>query len=146
MKQIIDEYGKAGKLKWVVRSFPLESIHSKAKSEAIAAECAADLGGNEKFWQYVDRLFEITPSNDGFDPAELPKIAEYVGLDKVQFEACLNSGKFDQLIRENIDNGTQSGVMGTPTSIVIGVSGKKSVIPGALRYEEVKKIIDEMLK
>jgi protein-disulfide isomerase len=143
MYQIVDEYG--GKVKWVIRNLPLEELHSKAKTEAIAAECAADLGGNEKFWQYINRLFEITPSNDGLDLAELPKIAEYVGLNKTQFETCLVSGKFDQLIDEEIQDGTNSGAQGTPYSIIIGPKGKKSVIPGALSYKDVKKMIDDIL-
>ncbi len=146
MKQIMEAYGKTGKLKWIMRNFPLEQLHSKAKNEAIATECAANLGGNEKFWQYVDRLFEITPSNNGLDPTELPKIAEYVGLNKTQFATCLTSGKFDQRIKENTENAVQSGGLGTPYSIVIGPDEKKSVIPGALPYEEVKKVIDEALK
>ncbi len=144
MKQVMDEYGKTGKLKWVMRHFPLD-IHPKAKNEAIATECAADLGGKEKFWPYLDRLFEITPSNNGLDPNELPKIAEYVGLDKARFEKCLTSGKFDERVKENSEDALKSGAMGTPYAIVIGPNGKKSAIPGALPYSDVKTIIDEML-
>lgn len=146
MKQIADEYGKTGKLKWVFRNFPLEQLHSKAKNEAIASECAADLGGNDAFWKYVDRVFEITPSNNGLDPLELPKIAEYVGLNKIKFNACLTSGKFDQIIADNIDNGMKSGALGTPYSVLLGPNGKKTTIPGALPYADVKAAIDEMLK
>lgn len=146
MKQIMEEYGKTGKVKWIMRNFPLEQLHSKAKNEAIATECAADLGGNEKFWQYVDRLFEITPGNNGLDPAELPKIAEYVGLNKTQFMTCLTSGKFDQLIANNIEDAMKSGAMGTPFAVVLGPNGKKVAIPGALPYADVKAAIDEMLK
>ena len=146
MKQIMEEYGKAGKVKWVLRHFPLEQLHSKAKNEAIAAECAADLGGNEKFWQYVDRLFEITPGNNGLDPGELPKIAEYVGLNKNQFIACLSSGKFNQHIAESIKDAMNSGALGTPYGVLIGPNGQKSVIAGALSYSETKEKIDEMLK
>ena len=146
MKQIMEEYGKAGKVKWVFRHLPLEQLHSKAKNEAIASECAADIGGNEKFWQYVDRLFEITPSNNGLDPAELPKIAEYVGLNKTQFETCLVSGKFDQLIKEHSEEAMKLGALGTPFAVVLGPNGKKTAIPGALPYSEVKKVIDEILQ
>ena len=146
MKQVMEEYGKAGKVKWVFRHLPLEELHSKSKKEAIATECAAEIGGNEKFWQYVDRLFEITPSNNGLDLLELPKIAESIGLDKTTFEACLNNGKFDPLIKEQAENAMNSGAMGTPFAIVLGPNNKKSVIPGALPYEQVKSIIEEMLK
>lgn len=146
MKQIMDEYGKTGKVKWILRAFPLAQLHSRAKKEAVAAECAADLGGNDIFWKYIDRIFEITPGNNGLNPLELPRAAEYVGLDKTQFTNCLNSGKFDERIEENIENAIKSGALGTPYSVVVGSDGKKIAIPGALPYLDVKKIIDEALK
>jgi protein-disulfide isomerase len=59
MKQVMDEYGKAGKVAWVYRYFPLDQIHPKARKEAEALECAAELGGNDKFWAYTDRIYEI---------------------------------------------------------------------------------------
>lgn len=145
MKQVMDEYGKTGKLKWIVRHFPLESIHPKAKGEAVAAECAADQGGSEKFFAFLDRVFETSPA-EGFDNPDLIKIAEYVGLNKTNFETCLNSGKFDQKIKDTVDVAMQAGVLGTPYSAVLGPNGKNSDIPGALPYSDVKKVIDEMLK
>ena len=57
MKQIIEEYGKDSRVAWVYRHFPLDSLHSRARKEAEASECAAELGGNEKFWAYIDPLF-----------------------------------------------------------------------------------------
>lgn len=146
MKQIMNEYGPSGKVKWILREFPLPQLHSKSKNEAVAAECAAELGGNDAFWKYLDRIFEITPSNNGLDPAELPKIAEYVGLEKTKFETCLASGKFDQLINEESQDAVNSGAQGTPYSVIVGSNGQKSVIPGALPYEQVKQAIEEMLK
>jgi len=144
MQQIMNDYGKTGKVRWVFRHFPLDN-HPKARNEAIATECAAELGGNDAFWKYLDRIFEITPSNNGLDPAKLPKIAEYVGLDKIKFAACLASGKFDQKIAESSQDAMKSGAQGTPYGVLIGLNGKKSVIPGALPYSDVKKAIDEML-
>src|SRR3989338_8105483 len=61
MKQAMDEYGKDGRIAWVYRHFPIDSLHSKARKEAEALECAGELGGNEGFWKYVDRVMEITP-------------------------------------------------------------------------------------
>src|SRR3989338_2531696 len=66
MQQVMSEY--SGQVAWVYRHFPLDSLHSKARKEAEASECAAELGGNDGFWAYVDKLFEITPSNNGLDP------------------------------------------------------------------------------
>lgn len=71
MMQAMDEYGKQGKVAWVYRHFPLDAIHSKARHEAEAIECAGELGGNDKFWEYVNTLYKITPSNNQLDPTLL---------------------------------------------------------------------------
>jgi protein-disulfide isomerase len=119
MKQIMDEYGKAGKVAWVYRHNPIDQLHSKARAEAVALECANELGGNDKFWEYTDRIYEITPANNGLNLAELPKIAEYVGLDVTKFNTCLTSGKYDAKIQADLDNAQATGGNGTPWSVII---------------------------
>jgi len=104
LKKIMEDYGKDGKIAWVYRHFPLESIHSKAPKEAEASECAAELGGNAKFWSYVDRLYQVTPSNNGLDLKMLPKIAEDIGIDRGNFENCLASGKHAQKVSDQSDD------------------------------------------
>lgn len=136
MKQVIDTFGKEGKVRWVYRHFPIDALHSKSRKEAEATECAAEIGGNEKFWQYLDRLYEITPSNNGLKADELPKIAGYVKIDKVKFEKCLASGKYAKKVRDDEQDGIDSGVVGTPRTIVITKNGKKFPINGALPFLE----------
>lgn len=143
--QVAEEYGKNGKVMTVFRHFPLDSLHQKSRKEAEASECAADLGGNEKFWQYVNRVFEITPANDGLDPAELPKIAEYVGLDKNKFIECLNSGKFAGRVQENLDDAIASGGEGTPYFVIINKNGEKYPFSGYLPFQQLKIILDQLL-
>ena len=146
MKQIINEYGKDGKVAWVYRHFPLDQLHSKARKEAVALECANELGGNDKFWEYTDRLYEITPANNGLDLAELPKIAEYVGLDKAKFSTCLASTKYDKHIQDEVENAQATGGNGTPWSIVVAKNGKKYPISGAQPYTSIKQMIDSALQ
>jgi len=145
MNKIMNDYGKNGKVAWVYRHFPLDAIHSKARKESEALECANEQGGNSKFWDYLDRLFEVTPSNDGLDLAQLPKIAEYVGLDSAKFKECLGSGKYAKVIGDDLLDGMNAGVQGTPHSIIISKSGKKTDISGAQPYESVKAAIDKAL-
>ncbi|RJQ32269.1 DsbA family protein [Candidatus Parcubacteria bacterium] len=146
MNQILDEYGKSGKVAWVYRHFPLDSIHSKARKEAEALECAGELGGNAKFWAYLDEIFAVTPSNDGLDLAELPKIAQKIGLDKNSFTNCLDSGRHAKNVEDDLQDGISAGARGTPYSVVLTKSGKKFVINGAQPYENVKAILDQALK
>lgn len=146
MQQVMDEYGKDNKVAWVYRHFPLDQLHQKARKEAEATECAAELGGNDKFWAYLDRLMEVTPANDGLDPAELPKIAQYVGLDTARFNECLSSGKYAEKIEEHVQDAVATGGNGTPWSIVVAKNGKKYPLSGAQPYESVKQLIEIALK
>jgi protein-disulfide isomerase len=119
LNRLVDEYGKDGKFAWAYRHFPLDGLHKKARKEAEATECAADLGGNNKFWEYTNALYQKTTSNDGLDLAELPKIAVQVGLDKTAFENCLNSGKFANEVEKDAKEAVMLGGNGTPYSIFI---------------------------
>lgn len=144
MHQIMDAYGKDGKVAWIYRHFPIESLHPKAPKEAEAAECAYELGGNEKFWAYVDRVFEITPSNNGLLASELPNIAEYVGLDRDSFASCLGSGRHGTRVASDTEDAKNAGAEGTPHSILI-VRGKFYPIGGALPFIQVKAMVEEAI-
>ncbi|MDO8604345.1 MAG: thioredoxin domain-containing protein [bacterium] len=145
MQRIMSEYGDSGKVAWVYRHFPLDR-HPKAPKEAEATECAFKQGGNAKFWEYLNKVFEITPANDGLDPAELPKIAKELNLDVTAFNKCLASGEMKARIDRDIASGQKASVSGTPYSIIL-VNGKPvSSINGAQPYEVVKSQIDALLK
>lgn len=146
MREVMGEYESTGQVAWVYRHFPLDSLHRKARAEAVALECAGDQGGNDAFWKYADRLYEITPSNDGLDAAELPKIAAFVGLDTAAFTTCLSSGKYDAHIEAEAQNALETGGQGTPWSILITKDGKKVPISGAQPFESVNMLIQLALR
>lgn len=144
MKEILRTYGND--VAWVYRHFPIKNLHSRAPKEAEATECAYELGGNQAFWNYIDKLFETTNSNDSLDPSELPKIAVAVGLDAVAFNNCLSSGKYTEFVNKSIEEAVKSGARGTPYSIIISKGGEeKAVINGAEPIEMVKAKIDALL-
>lgn len=144
LKRIVAEY--PGKVAWVYRHFPIDDIHPRARKEAEATECAAELGGNAKFWAYLDRLFEITPSNNRLDPAQLQRIAEYVGLDRAKFEQCLQSGRHAQRVQDDLDDAFAAGGQGTPHTVVVAPNGRKFAILGAQPYASVKLVVDIALQ
>lgn len=148
MKQIMDEYGESGKVAWVYRHFPLEQLHPlKAQREAVATECANEQGGNDAFWKYTDRFFELTPSNNQTDiDTVLPQIAKEIGLDMAKFNECLSSTRYDEHIESEVQNAVATGGNGTPWSIVVAEGGKKYPLSGAQPYEAVKQLIEIALK
>ncbi len=142
MNQVMNEYGKDGKVAWVYRHFPIDQLHPEARKQSEATECANELGGNDKFWEYLDRVYEVTPSNNGLRLTELPKIAEFVGLDVVKFNACLESGKYAAHVESDYQDAGATGGNGTPWSIVVDKNGKKYPLSGAQPYEALKQLID----
>src|SRR3989344_5067444 len=143
MKQVMAEYGESGKVAWIYRHFPLDSIHSKARPEAVASECANELAGNDGFWKFMDRFFELTPSNNKTDiETIIPQIAKEMGLNSGEFASCRASGRYDKHIQEDLENGTLTGGSGTPWSVVIGKNNKKYPLSGAQPYSSVKQLID----
>lgn len=145
MRQIKSAYGD-DQVAWVYRQFPLDQLHSQARQESVASECAAELGGNGAFWKFADRFFELTPSNDQTDiETVLPKIAKEIGLNATAFTSCLTSGKYDNHIEEDVQGAVTTGGNGTPWSILVTANGKKVPISGAQPYEQIKAAIDAAL-
>jgi len=143
--QIENDYIKTGKVRYVLREFPLESIHPQAVKAAEAAGCAGDQG---KYWEMHDRLFA---NQNALAPAQLPNHAEAVSLDAGKFKACLDSGKFTAKVRKDLNDAQKYGVTGTPT-FFIGLTDPKGSeikavrkIVGAQSYAAFKDAIDTLL-
>lgn len=135
-----------GQLAWVYRHFPLDQLHSKARKEAEATECAAELGGNDGFWKLTDKIYEVTPSNNGLDLSTLPDLAAQIGLDKTKFKACLDSGKYAQRVESDYRSGIKAGVQGTPGNILLDTkTGESLLVPGAVPFEQLKEAIESLL-
>jgi protein-disulfide isomerase len=116
-KEIVEKYG--GKVNWVFRNFPLEFHDPAAQREAEAAECVAQLGGNDAYWRYADMIYSRTSSNGkGVPQGELPTMAASIGVDKSKFVACLDSGRTGARVKEDLAEGVAIGINGTPGNIL----------------------------
>jgi protein-disulfide isomerase len=144
MKQVMNDYGADGKVAWVYRNFPLESLHPNAPKLALAAECVASLGGNDAFWKFGDQIFEGRAVNEPTNPANLPTYAANAGVDKTKFNDCVNAGTFTKKVADDVQAALKTGARGTPYSILIA-GGQQGVINGAQPYATVKQMIDTVL-
>ena len=142
MKQILSSYGT--KVAWVYRYFPL-SIHPNTKNEALALECASQIGGNSAFWKYLDSAFSVT-----VDPAQsnsiLTGFAKAQGLDENLFATCLKADSTSKRVQSDADEAASIGAQGTPFTILVNKAGKQVILPGAYPLEDVKKAIDSLMK
>jgi protein-disulfide isomerase len=148
MPQIEQDYINTGKVKYVFRNLPLESIHPFAIKAAEAADCAGEQG---KFWQMHRRLFS---NQEALGPADLQVHAQSVGLDLMKFNQCLSGGSHAHSIRKEAEDAFSAGIQGTP-AFVIGVRNEKdpsdpnikvvSIISGAQPYSVFKEAINNLL-
>ena len=141
--QLDREYISLGKVRYVFRHFPLESIHAQALKAGEAAECAAAQG---KFWEMHDRLFA---NQQALMPADLVEHAEALSLDETRFAACL-AGEMTARVRADLAIGRQAGVTATP-HFFVGVTipgGKIKVVhkvSGAMPFATFKSTIERLL-
>jgi protein-disulfide isomerase len=145
MPQIMDEYVKSGKVKYVLREFPLESIHPLAFKASEAAMCAGDQG---KYWEMHDRLFA---NQNALAAAQLPGHAEAVGLDAGKFKSCLDGGKYTAKVRKDLGDAQKAGATGTPTFFIgrtdpngTDVRSVRKLV-GAQPYAAFKDALDTLL-
>lgn len=139
------EYIKTGKVKYVVRDFPLASIHNNAFKAAEAAHCAGEQG---KYWEMHTRLFA---NQRALGLGDLPAHAQALRLDMPGFQQCLESGRYTGAIRQVMADGQQAGVTGTP-AFLLGVTEPNNsrvkvlrVITGAQPYAAFQAAINSLL-
>jgi protein-disulfide isomerase len=143
--QIDKDYIRTGKVKYFFRNLPLTQGHPNAFRAAEAAHCAAEQG---KFWEAHDRFFA---NQDTLNPNDWPQHAHALGLNTEKFTQCLESGKYDDEINQDIDDAQRVGINGTP-AFLIGVAEPNSskvkvskIMMGAETYDSFKKALDEQI-
>jgi protein-disulfide isomerase len=121
-----------GKIRFVFRHYPL-SFHQKAPKAAEAAACADEQG---QFWKFHDALF----SSQELEVDALKLQAKASGLDEKKFDACLDSGHGQAVVKRDLADGQLAGVSGTPAFFINGV-----MLSGAQPEEAFRKVIDQEL-
>jgi protein-disulfide isomerase len=133
LQKVLAEY-PAEKVRFVMRNFPLVTIHENAYTAALAAN-AADAQG--KFFEYTEVLYR---NQSALDIESLKKYAGEAGLNLRQFELDLQSEKTSAALRRDMTDGKSYGVTGTPTIFVNGVKVRVITADG------FREAIDKALK
>lgn len=139
--QIKKDYIDTGKAKLAYRHYPLP-FHQNAQKAAESSECANYQGA---FWEYHDLLFQKQTEWENQSATDATKsfesYATEIGINTSQFQTCLSSSKFANVVAEDLNDGQKAGVSGTPTLFVNG-----KAIVGAQPFSAFKSAIDEELK
>jgi protein-disulfide isomerase len=109
----VESYVESGTLRIEWRDFPY--LGQESVSAALAARAAQEQG---KFWEYHDLLYEN--QSGGFSHERLVEMAREAGLDIEEFEADLTSGRYEEAVARDFQEGQRRGITGTPTFVING--------------------------
>ena len=134
-------YIDTGKLRYVVRDFPL-SFHADAMRAAQAAHCA---GAQGQYWPMRNALIS---NQSNLSEDALLGYAQGLKLDMTVFRPCLTSSNYLAEIQRSMEEASIIDISGTPSfvlgkSVPDGVAGAK--IEGAQPYAAFETKIKELL-
>jgi len=112
------DYIQKGTVNFIYRDFPIQN-HLNAMPAAIASECADDQG---KFWEYHDILFQRQSMWKVLEMEfALDTFKEYaleLELNQEDFDYCLDSEKYLDEVKQDLIDGQNNKVSGTPTFFI----------------------------
>jgi len=143
---IEENYIDTGKIKFVYKDLPLDSLHPNARAAHIAAECADEQG---KFWKYHDVLFKKQPQWSNLASSKLQnKFTEFatnMGLKAAKFKSCMQSPNIADEVNKDTLDAFSYGVTGTPTFFIGNEENGFVKLVGAQPYQTFQAVIDSRL-
>jgi protein-disulfide isomerase len=138
--EIKKQYIDAGKVRFISRDYPLE-FHPYAMKAAQATHCA---GEQDKFWQMKDALMTNSAS---LTPDLITSLARDNGVDMTKFQSCMDSGKYQDVIKNELAAANAIGINGTPSFVIGKVTGDTLdglLIVGAQPFGEFDRVFKEL--
>lgn len=125
LPRLLTEMIDTGRARYVIKDFPLDSIHPEARAAAVAARCAGD---QDAYWEMHDALFARQGEWAGLGAGAndvFTNLASELALDVTAFTECVAGGRHAAVVQANQDEGIALGVTGTPAFFINGfpVSG-----------------------
>jgi protein-disulfide isomerase len=145
--QIVEEFVEAGKIRYVMREFPLTAIHPQARRASQAALCA---GKQDKYW---DMRARILKNRDKLGDEDLTAYAQATGVDMEQWAGCLETNLYAEKVEADLKDGARLGIQGTP-AFVLGLTDPgdpdkiraMNLIEGAYPFEAFEQAINDLLE
>ena len=112
---------------------------------AMASQCANEQG---KFWEFHDALYDNQgAANSGWVKKDnLKNLASDLGLDRNEFDSCLDENRFLSLVNDDLAMARELGFDGTPAFLIISNEDTTAVaITGAQPFSTFQKVLDEKI-
>jgi protein-disulfide isomerase len=130
---------EANLIRYVYRSAG-EFLGPESANAAEAAYCAGD---QDKFWEMHDAIYNnfSNGNSGGYSDKRLVGMAELIGADGGDLQACLDSDKYLEQIAADQEYATaEVGIRGTPSIVINGV-----LYDGDLSFQAIQNEIQAQL-
>ena len=137
LPEIKKNYIDTGKVRFIYRDFPLDSL---ATAAAMLAHCA----GGERYFGFLDVLFRSQKAwaRSTNPRQELGRLARFANVTTAQFDACLKNRALLKAIQDRARAGEKSHTIQSTPTIIVG----DRKVEGAAPFKELKVIIDAALQ
>jgi protein-disulfide isomerase len=124
LKKLRVEY--KDKVQFAYRHFPLP-FHKQASSIAEAVECARD---QNKFWELQSIIYQ---KQEVLEVGDILRAADEAGVENMgDFKSCWDGGKYKARVQNDLKEGAQMGIQGTPTFIIGSFDAETDTISGEM--------------
>ena len=160
--QVLQKKYTKGEIGIVYRHFA-QSYHDKAPNEINASLCTRELYGQNVYINFINRIYAVTPANNGLNQALLPDIANFAvdeakqnkqdykkDFNKEEFVACVSAKVYNNEFQTDTKDAIEAGLDGTPYTLILYRDGNDHIIinkiSGAKEVGYFEKIINSLLK
>lgn len=119
---ILKDYVETGKVRFTYSPFSFLGQGQAWDESVKAAEAAYCANDQQKFWEYRDMVFvNHNGENLGaYSKERLVAFAKEIDLDMDAFNACFNSGKYNQQVQDDNQFASEQGATYTPSFLIDG--------------------------
>ncbi|HET6446013.1 MAG TPA: thioredoxin domain-containing protein [candidate division Zixibacteria bacterium] len=129
--EIDDLYIVSGDVYWLVLPYALSPARTATPASAL---CAAE---QDAFYEYHQRMFEMFSDKDAQTNDGYYRAAGELGLDLPTFQECVESGRYQAVVSNNILVASAFGVTSTPTIVL-----DAQALVGNYPLESIRQWID----
>lgn len=131
------------KVRWEYKHFPLNQHMQKATLEGEAAECA---GAQGKFWEYLNMIYQETPSDNKLPSEDLFTMAHTLGLNEDDFKLCIANATYNAKVKSDLADAVAAGADGAPYSVLVDDKGTVvQIFDGVYSQQEMEDIFNQNL-
>lgn len=151
---LVEYFIKTGKVYFTYRSAGnwvsgnIGSGRTESQDASLAAYCAAD---QNKFWEMQAALFannRDVEDQGSFTNRRIKAIAESISLDMTAFNACYDSGKYEDQVQQDLKDAQDAGIQGTPYFVMtytVNGEARTETIDGAQPIDVFQQKIEAAL-